>query len=99
MIQQTNDVFILNGYVYWKYIWSEYIVIQPGYIKETFKDQFFEIDYEKDTKKDCTAKRFYLALALFNRKKKDSIFFDTMISKALERIWLAKILYASSYTW
>jgi hypothetical protein len=94
MVHETNDVFILNGSVYWRYKWSEYTV-SPSMIKETFSDGFWQMNYKMDTKVDITFNEFYGAYKEFQRVKDDPEFIDTLFGDVLESIWLTKILYQS----
>jgi hypothetical protein len=94
MLRETNDVFILNGCVYWRYVWSEFTV-SPGVLKETFSDGFWKMDYKANTKVDISCGEFRKAYALFQDVKNDPEFVDTLFGDVLESIWLTKILYQS----
>jgi hypothetical protein len=94
MVKETNDVFILNGYVYWRYIWSEYTT-SPGIIKETFSNGYWKFDYKKNTREDITCNEFYEEYKLFENVKDLPEFVDNLFGDVLESIWLTKIMYQS----
>jgi hypothetical protein len=95
MIEQTTDVFILNGYVYWRYLWSEHIS-GPGYIKLSICDEFIKVDYKENIKTEITSEEFYDAFKTFENVKDVPEFIDNLMTDALERRWLSSILYTSS---
>lgn len=94
MVKHTNDVFVLNGYVYWRYIWSKYTV-SPNVIEETFSDGFWKIDYKKNIKVDITSTVFYDARKELKQIENNPKFIDTLFNEMLENTWLTKILYQS----
>lgn len=93
---QTTDVFIINGYVYWRYIKTTFTV-RPGMLIQTDSDEFLMYDYKnKPHMKYISSKEFYEARYNFENVKDVPEFYDALITDVLEYKWLTNILYTST---
>ena len=95
-IRQTSDMFILNGFVYWRYVKTT-ITTKPNILTHTFSDQFLKINYkEDDSFRYVSPLEFYTELKSFNEIKNNDHFYDKLIGEALEYPWLTTLLYTST---
>jgi hypothetical protein len=91
MLKQTKDIFILNRHVYWRYIWIE-LSTGKGYVKETYRDGFFCIDYQNNIKEEINSETFYRNFRRFQRVKELPRYWEQLMPDVLANIWLTTIL-------
>ena len=94
-VRKTGDVFILNGFVYWRYVKTT-VTPKPNMLTHTFSDQFLKIDYKKNIHSYVGPEEFYKELNSFNEIKNNVHFYDTLIGEALKYSWLTDLLYTST---
>jgi len=94
--KQTSDVFIINDYVYWRYIKTTFTT-KPGMLIQTDSDEFFQVDYKnKPHYKFISSKEFYEAKEIFENVKDVPEYYDALIEDVLKYKWLATVLYTST---
>ena len=96
MLTLTSDVFILNGFVYWRKVRTLFHTKKGYSITQTSRDEYIRVEYKTCSKEFITSNTFREEQSKFEDIKNEPEFIDTLFGDVLEYKWLANIMYTST---
>ena len=96
MVTLTSDVFILNGYVYWRKVRTIFTTKKGYSMTQTSRDEYVRIEYKNNKQEFITSNTFYEQFSNFENVKDVPEFEEILYKEALKYNWLIHIIYTST---